>query len=675
MVRRDIRVKDHRLPNGDGHQRAVIESISPIVDGGRFPVKRTVGDTLVVEADAFADGQDMLSVALLHRGAGSDGWTAVSMAELGNDRWRAEFRVDHVGRHEYTIRASIDHFATWQRDLRKRVEAGQDVGVDLLIGAGWVETAAARADGEDRGRLARWAAELAGDGTPAVRTELALSGELGSVMARNPDLAHASTREPPLEVVVDPVRACYSTWYELFPRSHAAQKGRHGTFRDVIARLPYVAGMGFDVLYLPPIHPIGRRFRKGANNQPSTNPADPGVPWAIGGPKGGHTAIHPDLGTLDDFRALVAEADRQGIAVALDIAFQVSPDHPYVTEHPEWFRQRPDGTVQYAENPPKKYQDIYPFDFETDAWPELWVELEHVVRYWIDQGVRVFRVDNPHTKPFAFWEWLIGSIKRDHPDTVFLAEAFTRPKVMYRLAKLGFSQSYTYFTWRTGKQELMEYFTELTRTGVAEFFRPNVWPNTPDILHEFLQTGGRPAFELRFVLAATLAATYGMYGPAYELQEHEPIAPGSEEYLNSEKYELRHWDLKRSDSLAPLIRSVNQIRRDHPALQSNDGLAFHRIDDERLLAYSKRTADRSDVVLTVVNLDPREAHAGSLELQLGELGFDDERPFEAVDLLGGTTSLWQGSHRRVELDPADCPALILHLRPTVRSEAESAHNR
>ena len=668
-------MKDERLPTGDGRRRAVIEAISPIVDGGRFPIKRTVGDRVVVEADAFADGHDALSVALLHRPAGAADWLQVPMDELGNDRWRAGFPVGDIGRHQYTIRAAIDHFATWQRDLRKRVEAGQDVAVDLLIGARIVEGAAARARGEDRRSLKLWAAELGGQGVAAERTERALGGDLAAVMGRHPDLSHAATWEPPLEVVVDPVRARYSTWYELFPRSHAEESGRHGTFRDVIARLPYVTGMGFDTLYLPPIHPIGRTFRKGANNQPSTDPADPGVPWAIGGREGGHTDIHPDLGTLDDFRALVAEAGRQGVAIALDIAFQVSPDHPYVREHPDWFRQRPDGTVQYAENPPKKYQDIYPFDFETESWQELWRELERIVRFWIDQGVSVFRVDNPHTKPFAFWEWLIPRIKRDHPETLFLAEAFTRPKVMYRLAKLGFSQSYTYFTWRTGKQELMDYFIELTRPPVAEFFRPNVWPNTPDILHEVLQHGGRAAFEFRFVLAATLAATYGMYGPAYELQEHEPITPGSEEYLNSEKYEIRRWDLERRDSLAPLIASVNRIRRDHPALQSNEGLAFHDIDDDRLIAYSKRNPDRSDVVLTIVNLDPHQAHAGDLELPLRELGIDEQRAYEAVDLLGGTTFLWQGPRNRVELDPAMCPALILHLRPAVGTETAFATYR
>jgi starch synthase (maltosyl-transferring) len=394
------------------------------------------------------------------------------------------------------------------------------------------------------------------------------------------------------------------------------------------------------------------------------------VPWAIGGAEGGHTAINPDLGTLDDFRELLEAAERRGISIALDLAFQSSPDHPFVREHPTWFRQRPDGSVQYAENPPKKYEDIYPFDFESTDWPDLWVALADIVRYWVGQGVRILRVDNPHTKPFPFWEWLIGRIKADHPDVLFLAEAFTRPKVMYRLAKIGFSQSYTYFTWRNSKQELAEYFTELTRTNLREFFRPNVWPNTPDILHEVLQHGGRAAFQFRLVLAATLSASYGIYGPAFELMEHAPREPGSEEYLNSEKYELRRWEIDRADSLAPFISQVNRIRHEHRALQSNEGLAFHPISDERLIAYTKRTPDLSDIVLTVVSLDPRQVRSGTLELPLDELGIDPSGAYEAVDLLDGTTHLWQGPRNRIELDPATSPAAILHIRPRLRNEAE-----
>ena len=456
------------------------------------------------------------------------------------------------------------------------------------------------------------------------------------------------TFEPTLEIVVDPVHARFSSWYELFPRSTSPKAGRHGTLRDVIDRLAYVHGLGFDVLYLPPIHPIGTTFRKGPNNVTSSGPDDPGVPWAIGGPDGGHTAIHPDLGTIDDFDALVEAAGARGIRIALDIAFQVSPDHPFVREHPTWFRQRPDGTVQYAENPPKKYQDIYPFDFESEDWQSLWHELCSIFEFWIGHGVEIFRVDNPHTKAFPFWEWALGELKRAHPEALFLAEAFTRPKVMYRLAKVGFSQSYTYFTWRTHKQELTEYFQELTHPPVSEFFRPNVWPNTPDILHETLQTGGRPMFEARFVMAATLAATYGIYGPAFELLEHVPREPGSEEYLNSEKYEIRTWDLEQPDSLAPLIREVNRIRREHPALQSNERLVFHDIDDDALLAYTKQSADGRDTVLTVVSLDPHARRAGTLRLHHGALDLDPGRGVVATDLLEGgreTLGTRRSAHR------------------------------
>jgi starch synthase (maltosyl-transferring) len=665
-----VRVKEQRIPGDEGRRRAVVEGLSPQVDDGRFPIKRTVGDRVVVEADAFVDGHDAISVMLLHRRAAVSGWSEVPMLALGNDRWRAEFTVHHLGRYLYTVMAWVDHFETWRRDLMKRVDAGQDVSVDLLVGAALVAAAAERADEQDRPVLETWATGLRGEGSLATRTSLALDEDLAELMGRHPDRRLATTFDRELAVTVDPVRARFSTWYELFPRSTSPEPGRHGTFRDVIDRLPYVAGMGFDVLYLPPIHPIGRTFRKGANNATAARPGDPGVPWAIGGPEGGHTAINPDLGTLDDFRELVTAAERRGISIALDLAFQSSPDHPFVREHPTWFRQRPDGSVQYAENPPKKYEDIYPFDFESHDWRELWVALADVVRYWIDQGVRILRVDNPHTKPFPFWEWLIGQIKADHPDVLFLAEAFTRPKVMYRLAKIGFSQSYTYFTWRNSKQELTDYFTELTQTNLREFFRPNPWPNTPDILHEVLQHGGRPAFQFRLVLAATLSASYGIYGPAFEHMDHTAREPGSEEYLNSEKYELRRWEIDRLDSLAPFIGQVNRIRHEHRALQSNDGLAFHPISDERLIAYTKRTPDLSDVVLTVVNLDPRKVRSGTLELPLDELGIDPSGTFEAVDLIDGTTHLWQGPSNRVELDPADCPVTILHIRPRLRSESE-----
>ena len=653
------------LPD-DGRRRAIIEAISPAVDGGRFPVKRVLGDVVVVEADAFADGHDIVSVRLRHRAPGVNAWTEIPMDELGNDRWRAEFRVEVLGRHAYTVAAWTDAWATWRRDLQKRLDAGQDVRVDLLIGAALIDAASARAralEAADDGRsLEFWATELRATrpaGDPAGR---ALDATLDTLMRTYVDRAHETVHEPTLEIIVEPTLARFSTWYELFPRSASPDPKVHGTFRDVIARLPYIIDLGFDVLYLPPIHPIGLTYRKGPNNVTDAKPGDLGVPWAIGSAEGGHESIHPALGTLDDFRALVSTAEARGVAIALDIAFQASPDHPWVREHPTWFRQRPDGTVQYAENPPKKYQDIYPFDLESDDWPGLWAALEGVFRYWIAQGVHVFRVDNPHTKAFPFWEWAIARIKADHPEVLFLAEAFTRPRVMYRLAKVGFTQSYTYFTWRTKKDELARYFTELSRPPVSDFFGPNFWPNTPDILHGTLQEGGRSMFQARYVLAATSSSNIGIYGPSFELGEHTPREPGSEEYLDSEKYEQRTWDLDSPTTLAPLIRRMNRIRRDHPALQSNTGLTVHVIDDEQLIAYSKQTADGSDCVLTIVSLAPNEVRRGTLHLDLAALGLDGSGKVIVEDLIEGGFETWVGADIEIEIDPAILPARVLHVR-------------
>jgi starch synthase (maltosyl-transferring) len=652
----------------DGRRRAVVESVAPQVDGGQFPIKRVIGDPVTVEADAFADGHDVVSATLRHRRVGG-GWSETPMEALGNDRWRASFTVAHLGRYEYAVAARTDAWASWRRDLRTRLEAAQDVSVDLLIGADLVAGAGERARDADAATLAGWAAELRGEGSTEARANLALDDDLDALMGRHADRRHEAVSAAH-GVVVEPIRARFSAWYELFPRSTSPTPGRHGTFRDVIGRLDYVAGLGFDVLYLPPIHPIGRAHRKGPNNVTTAGPDDPGVPWAIGAPEGGHTAVHPELGTIDDFRALVRAAAERGIAVGLDLAYQASPDHPWVREHPSWFRQRPDGTVQYAENPPKKYQDIYPFDFESDDWRAMWQHLAEIVRFWIGHGVHIFRVDNPHTKALPFWEWMIDDIKRDHPEVLFLAEAFTRPRVMYRLAKLGFSQSYTYFTWRTTKRDLTSYFEEVSRPPVAEYFRPNVWPNTPDILHETLQHGGRPTFQARVVLAATLAAAYGIYGPAYELLEHTPREAGGEEYLDSEKYQIRHWDLDRPDSIAPLIATLNRVRHEHPALQSNERLDFHPIDDDELIAYTKRSADGGDTILTVVSLDPHRPHSGTLELPLEWLGIAADRPYEVEDLLDGSVRLWHGPRNVVDVDPETCPARLYHVRPQVRTEAQ-----
>jgi starch synthase (maltosyl-transferring) len=650
----------------EGRSRVVIQGVAPEIDCGRYPIKRIVGEKVLVEADAFTDGHDMLSCVLLYRKESDPGWTAVSMVPLVNDRWRGEFVVAELGRYQYTLLAWIDRFKSWARDLAKRVEAGQDVTIDLLIGAELVEAASQRAADVDASRLQSYAGVLRAGGSEAAAQ--ALSAELAELMYRHSERLFATSYEQKLTVWVERERARFSAWYELFPRSCAREPGQHGTFKDVEERLEYVASMGFDVLYLPPIHPIGRSFRKGKNNSTVAGPDDPGSPWAIGAAEGGHKAIHPQLGTLDDFRHLLARAKEYGIELALDIAFQCAPDHPYVQEHPEWFRRRPDGTIQYAENPPKKYQDIYPFDFETPHWRELWEELKSVVLFWIDQGVRIFRVDNPHTKPFSFWEWLIGEIKAQYPETIFLSEAFTRPKVMYTLAKLGFTQSYNYFPWRNTRWELTQYFTELTQTDVREFFGANLWPNTPDILPEYLQFGGRPAFMIRLILAATLGPSYGIYGPAYELSENRPIEPGKEEYLDSEKYEIKRWDLDRPDSLRDLIARVNHIRRENVALQSNEQLRFLPVDNEQIVAYVKTNADQSNQILTVVNLDPYHAQAGWLDLPLSDLRIDPEQPFQMHDLLTDARYLWHGSRNYLELNPHSSPANIFRVRRRVRTE-------
>ncbi len=660
--------------------RVAITNINPEVECGRFAIKRVVGDAVVVTADIFADGHDLLTSVLHYRKIHQDAWLESAMRELGNDRWGGQFTVTSAGIYEYTIEAWVDHFKSWRRDLAKRLEAGHDVTVDLLTGARWVEEAVERATGfpADAAALSETARRIRSrdpepGGAPNGQNDLAavraaLDPDVAALMEKYPDRRFSNTCDRPRIAVVDREKARFSAWYELFPRSCATSTGQHGTFKDCEARLPGVAAMGFDVLYLPPIHPIGHTHRKGKDSSPSAGPDDPGSPWAIGAKEGGHTSIHPSLGTEKDFAHLLAKAGEHGLEVALDLAYQCSPDHPWVAEHPEWFRHRADGSIQYAENPPKKYQDIYPLDFECDHWRALWDALRDIVFFWIERGIRIFRVDNPHTKPFAFWEWLIHDVRTSDPDVIFLAEAFTRPKVMQRLAKLGFTQSYTYFTWRNTKQELTEYFTGLTGTPMREYFRPNLWTNTPDILTEYLQYGGRPAFMIRLVLAATLGANYGIYGPAFELCESAPLAAGTEEYLHAEKFEIRRWDFDPSAGLNSFIAKVNGARRENPALQSDRNLRFHGTENDQLIAYTKSTDDRSNVVLAVVNLDPRNAQAGWVSLPLQELGLNSETSFQVHDLLTDVRYLWQGSRNYVRLDPQQVPAHLFRIRHRVRRE-------
>lgn len=656
------------MRSGEGRRRVVIEKISPQVDNGRFPIKRVSGELVTVEADVFADGHDSIACALLFRNEKETNWTELPMDLIGNDRWRASFSVPETGWYYYTVEGWIDHFRTWRQSLTKRIDAGQDIRVELLIGAALADAAAKRASGSDSARLREWAANIRKEEPSG--SLLALNEEFSALAMQNADRSLATRYEREFAVWVDRERARFGAWYELFPRSCSTTTGLHGTLADCTEWLPDIARMGFDIVYLPPVHPIGRTYRKGKNNAVEAKPDDTGSPWAIGSTEGGHKSIHPDLGTIEDFNRLVDGAKENNLEIALDLAFQCTPDHPYVKEHPEWFRHRPDGTIQYAENPPKKYQDIYPIDFETEDWKSLWQELKSVVIFWIERGVRIFRVDNPHTKSFAFWEWLIAEVRGQYADVLFLSEAFTRPKVMYRLAKLGFTQSYTYFAWRNTKDELTQYFKELTQTEVREFFRPNLWPNTPDILTEYLQFGGRPAFMIRLVLAATLGASYGIYGPAYELCENIPRSPGSEEYLNSEKYEVKHRDMHASWSLRDFITRVNRIRKENSALHRDWSLHFHHTDNPMLICYSKTAEDFSSVIVVVVNLDFHHVQSGWVELDLPALGVNETQPFQAHDLLGDGRHLWQGSRNYVELDPQSLPAHIMTIRRKLRTERD-----
>lgn len=647
-------------------QRVWIENVKPQIDCGRFPVKRTVGETVRVSADIFTDGHDALQAVMCYRLLSAETWHEVPMAFAGNDRYTAAFTVNSLEPYAYTVQAWLDPFTTWRDGLRKKFNAGQDVQSELLEGEQMLRAFALRAREADRRWLEEKAEVIGGDGPQGDRVALALSGEVHSIVSRYPDRSRAASFEPVLQVKVDRERARCSAWYELFPRSAAREPGKHGTFADVEALLPMIAGMGFDVLYLPPIHPIGRVKRKGPNNSLTAGPDDPGSPWAIGASEGGHKAVHPDLGTIEDFEHLVEAAKAYGLEVALDLAYQCAPDHPYVSEHPEWFVHRPDGTIKYAENPPKKYQDVYPINFENENWIELWEELKSVVVFWIERGVRIFRVDNPHTKPLRFWHWLITEIHDRHPDMIFLSEAFTRPKVMNALAKAGFNQSYTYFTWRNTRQELVEYLTELTQTDLKEYFRPNFFTNTPDILPEYLQFGGRAAFMVRLVLAATLSSNYGIYS-SFELCEGRAV-PGTEEYLDSEKYQIRQWDWDRTGNIREFIARVNKIRRENPALHSNDRLRFHDAENEHLIFYTKTTGDLSNIILVVVNLDPYQKHDGWIHVPLEELNIGAQEVYQVHDLMGDGRYFWQGARNFVRLDPESSPAHIFRIRRRLRTE-------
>ena len=640
-----------------------IAGVWPELAAGRFPVKRVVGDTFEVSADILREGHEALAAVLKYRTVKDTTWREVPMHHVDNDRWVGRFPLEENTRYLYTLEAYPDAYRSWAVDLEKRLAADMEVASELLEGAALLRPALARAVGADKKRIEERLAELGRATTPLQQARILLADDTAELVENYPDRSAATTYDRELEVVVDRPLAQCAAWYEMFPRSQGTVAGRHATFQDCIARLPDIAAMGFDVLYLPPIHPVGRSFRKGRNNSLVAAPDDPGSPWAIGNERGGHKAVEPALGTLHDFREFVGAARAAGLEVALDYALQCSPDHPYVREHPEWFHHRPDGTIKYAENPPKKYQDIYPLNFYCRDREALWEELRSIVLFWIEQGVRMFRVDNPHTKPMPFWAWLIREVQTLYPDVIFLSEAFTRPKLMQALAKVGFTQSYTYFTWRNFKGELTAYQTELTRTEMAEYFRGNLFTNTPDILPPILQDGGRPAFKLRLALAATLSSLYGIYS-GYELCERAAI-PGTEEYLDSEKYEIRARDWEAPGHIKAYIARINRIRRENPALQEYRNLEFYECDDDNILFYGKRSADGLNTVWVAVNLDPFQAHEARLHLPMRELGVTSEDRLQVHELITDERQLWRGPAHTIRLDPQE-PAAILRVAPFAR---------
>ncbi len=651
--------------NWEGHKRVSIDNVSPEIDCGHYPIKRIINEEVNVEADIFADGHDKVDAVLLYRqkkkGRGREKkWLETRMYFIENDHWKGSFKVEEKGDYEYTIEAWVDHFATWQYGLKKKYDDHQPLKTELLIGAEMMEEALSRASTPDKKKLKNWIELLRKDENEDEAVAEALSDRATEIMyaARDKEKAHRYSRNLPLRV--ERKRALFSAWYEFFPRSTSPNEGEHGTFKTSEAILPEISEMGFDVIYLPPIHPIGQAHRKGVNNATQAQPGDPGSPWAIGSEEGGHKAIHPQLGSMEDFQSLVNRAKELDMEIAIDFAIQCSPDHPYVKEHPQWFKWRPDGTVQYAENPPKKYQDVLPVNFETEDWENLWKELKSILDYWIDKGVKIFRVDNPHTKSFIFWEWAIGEINKKHDDIIFLAEAFTRPRIMEKLAKVGFNQSYTYFTWRNSKEEFTEYLTQLTKTEMREYYRPNFWPNTPDILPISLENKQEPSFLIRTILAATLSSSWGMYGPLFEFGLNEAY-PGKEEYTRSEKYEIKHWDWSKKTRIKEVITQINQIRKENAALQSTWNIEFCETDNEQLIAYTKVDQDEENKLLIVVNLDDHYSQSGWVKVPLQHLNLEENQPFEVHDLLADSRYTWQNEWNYVALHPNAIPAHIFRI--------------
>jgi len=647
-----------------GGLRPVVDSVKPELNSGRYAIKRILGDNIRIEATIVLDGHDLLSCYLLHRHSDQSTWTRTPMhqAKQGKDLWEASFKPEKLGEYVYSVEASVDRFGTWCSELKKKYEAKQDLLVELKEGEILLRETLKRIPEKTRGPIKNLISILNDKAVPvSKKVRNAIKPEHQTLISLYPNLDRSVRYEKELRIVVDREAAAFSAWYEFFPRSTSTSPAQHGTFKTAENMLPYIAELGFDVVYLPPIHPIGFAFRKGKNNSLTPSSEDPGSPWGIGASSGGHKSIHPELGTMKDFSRFLKRAKTHGLEVAIDIAFQCSPDHPYVKSHPEWFRQRPDGSIQYAENPPKKYQDIYPFNFETEAWSELWDELKSVVLFWADKGIKIFRVDNPHTKPVRFWEWLIREVKAEHPDTIFLSEAFTRPSMMYLLAKVGFTQSYTYFTWRNTPAEFKKYLEELTQTEVAEYYKPNFWPNTPDILPLHLQTGSKAAFLARVTLASMLSSTYGIYGPAYEHCVSAPFKEGGEEYADSEKYEIKVWNLQAKHSICEFISKLNAIRKKNPALRRNQSIRFHSVDNEKIVCFSKQTDDLSNIILVLVNLDFEKTQSGTFELSLNHFGIEPNTAYTMTDQLTRLSTEVKGSRRRIRLNPNINPVAIFRI--------------
>jgi starch synthase (maltosyl-transferring) len=661
LAEREARLTNDDLPNG--LSTIVIEHVTPEISGGRYPIKREIGDRLEVSADVFKEGHDVLGVLLRYRSTNETAWHETPMQHIDNDRWLGYFDLTENTRYLYTVTAYVETFASWRQEVLKKrqsLRGKSSLTSELLEGQALVRSALSQATGDDKLRLSETLDRWRHAENEEQSLDLALSEDLRVLMRRNEERVALTHYDRELAVVVDRVTARFGSWYEMFPRSQGKQPGRHATFKDCEARLPAIKAMGFDVLYLPPIHPIGRTSRKGPNNTLQAGPHDPGSPYAIGNEWGGHDAVDPNLGTLEDFDRFARAVKQHDMELALDFAINCSPDHPYVKQHPEWFYHRPDGTIKYAENPPKRYEDIYPLNFYCSDWRNLWQEMKRLILFWIGHGVKIFRVDNPHTKPVAFWQWLIEQVQRSHPDTIFLSEAFTRPKMMRALAKAGFSQSYTYFTWRNFKEELISYVTELTQSEVKEYFRPNFFTNTPDILPEILQHGGRPAFKFRLVLAATLSPSYGIYN-GYELCENRAIT-GTEEYLDSEKYQYKVWDWDRPGNITDYIVLINRIRRENPALQESENIRFCDCENDHILYYAKITPDSRNALLIAVNLNPFQVQECRLHIPLAELGIGPHHVYQLHNLITDQRQLVKGPSYGIRLDPQVEPAAIFAVR-------------